>query len=127
MPGTVITESDTNRSAIGVVYLSAFLQGLAMVSFAASGTVLKDGKGFTDAQYGLIFIPQIATTIVGSLTGGALARRAGLSRILLASLTATGLSQIGLAVAVTSVDTEMGFNKGLLIRDPDVHAHSVRR
>jgi fucose permease len=104
-----ITESDTNRSAIAVVYLSAFLQGLAMVSFAASGTVLKDGKGFTDAQYGLIFIPQILTTIVGSLTGGALARRAGLTRILLAALITTGLSQIGLAVAVTTVDMPGSF------------------
>ncbi len=104
MSVTAISEPDSNRTAIAVVYLSAFLQGLAMVSFAASGTVLKDGKGFTDAQYGLIFIPQIATTIVGSLTGGALARRVGLPRILLAALIATGLSQIGLAVAVTSID-----------------------
>ena len=104
MPGTAISKPDTHRSAIAAVYLSAFLQGLAMVSFAASGTVLKDGKGFTDAQYGLIFIPQIATTIVGSLTGGALARRVGLPRILLAALIATGLSQIGLAVAVTAID-----------------------
>jgi fucose permease len=109
MPATAIMESDTNRSAIAVVYLSAFLQGLAMVSFAASGTVLKDGKGFTDAQYGLIFIPQIATTIVGSLTGGALTRRVGLPRILLAALIATGLSQIGLAVAVTSLSMPGSF------------------
>lgn len=101
MLNTSISEPYTNRLAIAVVYLSAFLQGLAMVSFAASSTVLKDGKGFSDAQYGLIFIPQIATTIVGSLVGGALARQVGLTRILLAALIATGLSQIGLAVAVT--------------------------
>ena len=49
MSGTAISEPHTNRLAIAVVYLSAFLQGLAMVSFAASGTLLKDGKGFTDA------------------------------------------------------------------------------
>jgi fucose permease len=104
MSGTANTPPDTNRTAIAVVYLSAFLQGLAMVSFAASGTVLKDGKGFSDAQYGLIFIPQIATTIIGSLAGGALARKAGLLRILLAALIATGLSQIGLAVAVSAID-----------------------
>ena len=104
MPSTSISEPHTNRSAIAIVYLSSFLQGLAMVSFAASGTVLKDGKGFTDAQYGLIFIPQIATTIVGSLAGGALARKVGLTRILLAALIATGLSQIGLAVAVTAME-----------------------
>jgi fucose permease len=102
MTRTTNSENHTNRLAIAVVYLSAFLQGLAMVSFAASGTVLKDGKGFTDAQYGLIFIPQIATTIIGSLAGGALARKLGLTRILLAALIATGLSQVGLAVAVTA-------------------------
>lgn len=109
MPSTTVSEPDTNRSAIAVVYLTAFLQGLAMVSFAASGTVFKDGKGFTDAQYGLIFIPQIATTIVGSLTGGALARRIGLTRILLAALIATAVSQIGLAVAVTTLDMPGSF------------------
>jgi fucose permease len=57
----------------------------------------------------LIFIPQIATTIAGSLTGGALARRVGLPRILLTALIATGLSQIGLAVAVTIVDMPGSF------------------
>ncbi len=107
MPSTAIPEPDaipTNRLAIIVVYLSAFLQGLAMVSFAASATLLKDGKGFTDAQYGLIFIPQIVTTIVGSLAGGVLARKAGLVRILLAALIATGLSQLGLAVAMSAIE-----------------------
>jgi fucose permease len=104
MSDTAMSEPHTNRLAISVVYLSAFLQGLAMVSFAASATVLKDGKGFTDAQYGLIFIPQIVTTIVGSLAGGVLARQVGLTRILLAALIAAGLSQIGLAVAVSAIE-----------------------
>lgn len=109
MPGATISEPDTNRAAIAAVYLAAFLQGLAMVSFAASGTVLKDVKSFTDAQYGLIFLPQIATAIVGSLMGGAFARRIGLPRILLAALIATALSQIGLALAVTTIEMPGSF------------------
>jgi fucose permease len=93
----------------GVVYLSAFLQGLVMVSFAASATVLKDAKDFTDAQYGLIFLPQIITTIIGSLAGGSLAQKVGLSRILLAALIAIGLSQVGLAIAVMFFEQPVSF------------------
>jgi hypothetical protein len=59
--------------AVATVYATAFLQGLAMVSFPASATLIKELKGFSDGQYGLIFIPQIITTIAGSLAVGGLA------------------------------------------------------
>ena len=98
-----------NVLTILTIYAVGFLQGMAMVSFPASATVLKDVKGFTDAQYGLIFIPQIATTILGSLGGGSLARRLGLSRLLLVALMATGLSQVGLGVAVQLLTPEPAF------------------
>jgi len=98
-----------NVLTILTIYAVGFLQGMAMVSFPASATVLKDVKGFTDAQYGLIFIPQIATTILGSLGGGSLARRFGLSRLLVVALMATGLSQVGLGVAVELLTPEPAF------------------
>lgn len=86
--------------AAGIIYTTAILQGMAMVSFPASATVLKDVAGFTDAQYGLIFIPQIVATIIGSLVGGGLARRMGLKSLLAVTLVASALSQVGLLTAV---------------------------
>jgi hypothetical protein len=59
-----------------------------MVSFPASATLLNELKGFSDAQYGLIFIPQIITTIAGSLAAGGLARTLGLKRLLAAVIVA---------------------------------------
>ena len=97
------------RLAVATVYATAFLQGLAMVSFPASATLLKEVKGFSDAQYGLIFIPQIITTIAGSLAGGGLARTLGLKRLLTAALIATGLSQLGLGIAVESIPSGPAF------------------
>ena len=83
--------------AVGLVYVSALLQGLAMVSFPASGTILTGTLGLSSAQYGAIFLPQVALAIVGSVSGGTLARRLGLKTLLLAMLAANALSQLLLA------------------------------
>jgi fucose permease len=108
-----LTETPTQMTpvslAIATVYMTAFLQGLAMVSFPASATLFKELKGFSDAQYGLIFIPQIITTIAGSLAGGSLARTLGLKRLLAVALIATGLSQLGLNLAVESIPAGPAF------------------
>jgi MFS family permease len=92
------------------IYAAGFLQGMTLVSFPASATVLKDTLDFTDAQYGLIFIPQIAATILSSLAGGGLVRRLGLSRLLVAALLANALSQLGLGAAVQFPDSRSGFH-----------------
>ncbi|NBC00713.1 MAG: MFS transporter [Bacteroidetes bacterium] len=83
--------------AVGLVYLSALLQGLAVVSFPASSTILTGTLGLSSAQYGAIFLPQVALAIVGSVSGGTLARRLGLKTLLLAMLAANALSQLLLA------------------------------
>jgi fucose permease len=88
------------RLAIATVYGAAFLQGLTMVSFPASSAVLKEVHGLSDAQYGAIFLPQVALAIVGAVGGGALARRLGLKALLVATLAANGVSQLFLAGSV---------------------------
>ena len=88
-----------NPLAVAVVYLSAFLQGLTVVSFPASSAILKQMHGFTDAQYGAIFLPQVALAIVGAVSGGALARRSGLKRLLWLAVLGNGLSQLALAAS----------------------------
>jgi len=97
--------SGTRWLAIATVYAAAFLQGLTMVSFPASSAVLKEMHGLSDAQYGAIFLPQIALAIVGAILGGALARRLGLKALLAATLAANGLSQVALAGSTVVAST----------------------
>lgn len=75
---------------LGLIYACAMLQGLTVVSFPASSATLKTLHQFSDAQYGALFLPQVAATILGSIAGGALARRVGLAS-LLRGATATAL------------------------------------
>jgi len=91
--------------AIATVYAAAFLQGLTMVSFPASSAVLKEMHGLSDAQYGAIFLPQIALAIVGAVLGGSLARRLGLKALLVATLATNALSQVALAGSAVTGST----------------------
>ncbi len=89
-----------NRPAtLGVfcVYSAALLQGLALVSFPASASFLMAKHGISDAQYGAIFLPQVAFAVIGALFGGHWAGRLGLERLLLLAMLANLLSQIALA------------------------------
>ena len=78
---------------LAVVYACAMLQGLTVVSFPASSATLKAMHQFTDAQYGTLFLPQVAAAIAGSIAGAALARRLGLSMLLLGSVVMALLSE----------------------------------
>ncbi len=95
-------------AGIATVYLSGFLQGLTLVSFPASSTVLIQMHGFTAAQYGAIFLPQVAMAIVGAVGGGSLARRIGLKHLLWIALLVNALSQLALAGSVV-MDSTVAF------------------
>ena len=86
-------------AAAGLVYTAALLQGLTLVSFPASSTMLKQLHGFTDEQYGAIFLPQVALAVLGALGGGSLSGRFGLKTMLLLTLLANALSQALLALS----------------------------
>ncbi|PLZ00464.1 hypothetical protein CY652_20925 [Burkholderia sp. WAC0059] len=83
--------------AVASVYLGAAMQGLALVSFAASGPTLRMAQHLSDAQYGLVFLPQVGATIVGALLGSTVAQRLGMQRLLWIALLFDALSQLGLA------------------------------
>jgi predicted MFS family arabinose efflux permease len=87
-------------ASIATVYLSGFLQGLTLVSFPASSTVLIQMHGFSAAQYGAIFLPQVAMAIVGAVAGGSLVKRIGLKHLLWIALLVNALSQLALAGSV---------------------------
>lgn len=86
--------------AVALPYFAAFLQGLALVSFPASSSVLKGTLGLSDAQYGSIFLPQVAMAVIGALGGGALAARLGLKMLLVLSMAAIAGAQFALAASL---------------------------
>ena len=75
-----------SRTEIGVVYVAAVVQGLALVTFPAASSIFTgpDGFGFDSTRYGAMFVPQVVLAILASALAPKLARRWSLRRVLLA-------------------------------------------
>jgi MFS transporter, FHS family, glucose/mannose:H+ symporter len=75
-----------SRTEIGVVYVAAVMQGLALVTFPAASSIFTspDGFGFDSTRYGAMFVPQVVLAILASALAPKLARRWSLRRVLLA-------------------------------------------
>jgi MFS family permease len=95
------------RAEVATVYAVGLFQGLSLVAFPAAATLLTAASGYdlSKGRYGLLFVPQVAMAIAGSLGLSALARRFTLKRVLLAGLVADTLS---MALLVGSVAVEHG-------------------
>jgi fucose permease len=104
-----------NRTPLSilVVYGAALLQGLTVVAYPASGTVLRQMHGLSNEAYGSIFLPQTAFTIVGSLLGGAVAGRLGLRRLLLLACAASVVS-MGFLWSTAQAPSEAALGRLLL-------------
>ena len=92
------------RSAeIAVVYGGGLTQGLALVSFPAAATILTaaDGYGLSSNQYGSIFLPLFAGSVLASLLAPTLARRRSLKRVLLTGFGCNALSMATFALSAT--------------------------
>lgn len=100
LEGTLEEPHRARRAAIALLYTGAVVQCMAQVAFAASATVFKERLGFTDAQYGSIFLPQIALSALGAIAAGSLARALGLRRLLALGTLALALSQAALLGSV---------------------------
>jgi len=59
---------------VAFVYLAGLVQGVVMVSFAASSAVLRGRHGFSDTEYGSIFLPQVVLAALGAVGSGAVSR-----------------------------------------------------
>jgi len=81
------------------VYGGALVVGLTLVSFPASSTFLRETHGFSDTQYGAIYLPQLFAAIAGALGGGALAGRLSLRTMYLVALACFALAHALLAVS----------------------------
>jgi predicted MFS family arabinose efflux permease len=84
------TPSRPRQAEVVTVYLIGLFQGLSLVAFPAAATILTSPSGYnlSKGQYGLMFIPQVAMAIAGSLALPGLGSRFPLKRILLAGLSA---------------------------------------
>lgn len=106
--------------AASIVYASALVQGLAVVSYPASASVLK--QQLSDAQYGTLFLPQMIATVLGSALCARLGPRALQPRVLqlalLAAATAealllcAGAAKLGAGAAYAGT-LALGFGFGL--------------
>lgn len=71
------------------IYLTGLFQGLALVIVPAASLVFTgvSGKfGFSNSEYGLLFIPQVVTAIAASLLGPFFARKWGMKTVYRAGL-----------------------------------------
>jgi FHS family glucose/mannose:H+ symporter-like MFS transporter len=80
-------------------------QGLALVAFPAASSQLTGASDYdlSSGEYGLLFVPQVITAIVGSLLLPELSRRFGLKRLFIVGIAA---NVVAMAILVVSVSVE---------------------
>ncbi len=69
-------KAPASRAESGVVYVAGLVQGLALVTFPAAGTIFTDPDEYdlSKSAYGAMFVPQAIAAIAASLRGAAWAR-----------------------------------------------------
>jgi MFS family permease len=104
---TVATVAETR-----VVNAAGAAQGIVLVTFPAASTIFTsaDEYDLSNTQYGLLFLPQVATAITSSLLGAWLGRRFGTKPVYLTGLTAGLISMLLLITsAFFETDTALAF------------------
>jgi FHS family glucose/mannose:H+ symporter-like MFS transporter len=89
------------RAEVGLVYITALVQGLALVTFPAASSIFTSpgGYGLSASRYGMMFIPQVILAILASSFGPALARNWTLKRVLQAGMSADLLAMMLLTLS----------------------------
>jgi fucose permease len=66
-----------------IIYITGLIQGLVLVTVPAASSIFTDPDafGFSDSDYGALFVPQVIMAVLGALLGPKLSRRWGLKRI----------------------------------------------
>jgi MFS transporter, FHS family, glucose/mannose:H+ symporter len=100
-----------SRVTVGLIYLAAVMQGLALVTFPAASSIFASPSGFnlSDTQYGAMFIPQVALAILASALGPSLARRLGMRGVLLLGLGGDVLAMALLAASPLLIGSPWAF------------------
>lgn len=100
-----------SRFEIGVLYLAAVVQGLALVTFPAASAIFTSPSGFglSSTQYGAMFVPQVVLAILASAFGSRFARRLGLRGVLLLGLCGDLAAMALLAASQLSIGSPVAF------------------
>lgn len=80
--------------AVLALYGGGFILGATLDSFPASSAYLVALHGFSDRQYGAIFIPQLIAAIAGAVAGASASRWVSLKRMWAGSLVSFLIAQI---------------------------------
>jgi predicted MFS family arabinose efflux permease len=88
------------RSEIATIYAAGLVQGVALITYPAAGTVFTSttGYGLSNTEYGAMFEPDAAMAVIASFLGAWLTSRFGAKRIYLLGL-AANLASMTLLVA----------------------------
>jgi MFS family permease len=99
-----------------VVYAAGAAQGIVLVTFPAASTIFTNPQEYdlSNTQYGLLFLPQVATAITASLLGAWLGRRFDTKRVYLAGL-AAGLVSMALLIVSTLAESDTAVAFPLLL------------
>jgi MFS family permease len=100
------------RAETSVVYTAGAVQEIVLVTFPAPSTIFTDPNRYdlSNTEYGVLFLPQVATAITASLLGASLARRFGTKRVYLAGLACGLVSMLLLIVSqFFESDTSVAF------------------
>jgi MFS transporter, FHS family, glucose/mannose:H+ symporter len=111
LSGGAATQPAAGRTTLRLLYLCGAMQGLALVSFPAASAIFVSPTGFhlSSAQYGAMFVPQVAFAIFAAALGPWLARRMGMRGLLLLGLSADLLAMALLAVSALLIGASAAF------------------
>jgi predicted MFS family arabinose efflux permease len=86
----------SRRKEIAAVYAAGVIQGVALVTFPAASVIFTSASdyGFSNQQYGGLFLPQAITAVGSSLLGAGLSRRLGAKRVYFLGLYANLLAMM---------------------------------
>ena len=98
-------------TTLRLLYFCGAMQGLALVTFPAASAIFTSPTGFhlSSAQYGAMFVPQVALAIFASAFGPGLARRLGMRGLLLLGLGADLLAMSLLAASALLIGAPAAF------------------
>ena len=99
VPGGEETVLRSRALAAVSAYGGALIIGLTLVSFPASSAYLRATHGFSDVEYGAIYLPQLLAAIAGALGGGAAAARMSLRGMYASALLGFAFAQGLLALS----------------------------
>jgi hypothetical protein len=100
-----VLRQSRSPAAVLALYGGAFILGATLDSFPASSAYLVALHGFSDRQYGAIYIPQLIAAIAGALAGASASRFVSLKRMWAASLVSFSIAQVLLILCGMSSGT----------------------